>query len=389
MKILFIAGADQKYGTFQISKLLLDTVRQNDNKMEYIVLTQKSGPLNEWCDANSILNYVYPYRYCVYYPSNNLVKGYLKHFAKYLLVTASNRIALHKLEKSGVLNGIDIVHTNINRDLFGILIAKKYNLPNVTHLREFSRAHFGLKPIYHNQIELMNKYSSRFIAISNVVKDDWIDYGIRRDKIEVIYDGVDVDRYKVAQIKEEKSTQLRMVMCGAIYKGKGQKELIEAVGCLLKEGYCIRVDIYGNVESKEYFNELNGYIKSQDIQTNIRFLGYKDNVNEVLSDYDVGVVCSKAEGFGLVTVEYMLSRLIIIASETGANPELLEHGKWGILYPLGDIEQLKKSIKEVYSNKLMYSNKRNLAIKYAKDTYSIKKTAARVRDMYLLAIGDK
>lgn len=52
MKVQFISGADQQYGMFNMSKLLLESI-------DYIVLTQKYGPLNEWCDCNAIENYVF------------------------------------------------------------------------------------------------------------------------------------------------------------------------------------------------------------------------------------------------------------------------------------------------------------------------------------------
>lgn len=375
MKVLFIAGADQQYGTFHMSKLLLEYVKKNDNKIEYIVLTQKHGLLNEWCDCNAIENYVFPYRYCVYHPSSSFLKRSIKHFTKQVLITISNRIALFQLEKSGILKEIDIVHTNINRDLFGVLISKKYNLPNIIHLREFSRTHFGLKPLYKNQIELMNKYSSRFIAISDAVKEEWIDYGLQGDKIEVIYDGVEVDKYRTPEEARKKIAQLRIVMCGAIYEGKGQKELIVAVFQLIEEGLNVCVDIYGSSASDKYLNEIMNYVEENGIQSSVRFLGYKDNLNEVLNNYDIGIVCSKAEGFGLVTVEYLLSGLVVIASDTGANPELLGKGKYGLLYKSGDVESLKSAIRFVYSNRAENALMLKTTRTYAEEKYTINKTA--------------
>ena len=385
MKVLFITGADKYGGSFTMSKQLLESVKRFNNSMEYITITQEFGPLNEWCNVNDIENYVFPYRYCVYHPLKNKFLNALKHFIKYFMITVLNRIALYRISKMGILKDVDIIHTNINRDLFGMMISKKYNIPNITHLREFSKAHFGLELIYRNQIDVMNKYSYKFIAISNVVKADWINYGLHEDKIEVIYDGLDVNKYKVTHEMRKEDAPLKIVMCGTIYEGKGQKELVEAVTLLLQEGLNIIVDIYGNVVRESYFSEMKKYICSQGVQSQIRFLGYKDNLNELLSNYDVGVVCSKAEGLGLVTVEYMLSGLVVIASDTGANPELLHEEELGYLYTFGNIESLKSAINYVYKNSKEGRIKAEKAIKNAKSEFLIENTIESTRDVYLTA----
>lgn len=385
MKVLFIAGADQQYGTFQMSKLLLETVKKIDNDIQFVVVTQKYGPLNIWCQENDIENITLPYRYCVYYPSTNPIKALIKHAIKKALVTTCNLIALHNLERTGILQDIDIIHTNNNRDLFGIIISEKHKVPNVTYLREFSRAHFGLKPLYKNQIDMMNDNSERFIAISKSVEKDWIEYGISNEKTVVVYDGLNVEKYHEKLSSREKEAPLRIVMCGAIYEGKGQKELLEAVAPLINDGLNIYVDLYGKAASQSYYQEIVNYIAECDIKTNIRLLGYENNLAEVLSQYDVGVICSKAEGFGLATVEFMLSGLLIVASDKGANPEILEQGKCGVIYPLGDVDKLRRIIERIYDKDIVFPS--GEVADYGRQKYSIDNTAKAVCDIYA-AIGE-
>ena len=389
MRVLFVAGADQRYGTYQMSKLLLESVPFLNNNIEYVVITQKQGPLNEWCDDRGIENYVFPYRYCVYHPTDSRLIGAVKHFVKYLLVTILNKRALNEIEKKDILKDIDLIHTNINRDMFGILVAKKHHIPSITYLREFSRTHFGLRPIYKNQISEMNKYSSVFIAISDVVKNDWIDYGLDEKKIKVIYDGVDTNKYIAKSSFRSADMPLRIIMCGAIYDGKGQKQILEAVIALRKKGYDINLDFYGAAADKDYLEKLKHLIAKSGLQKEIRFMGYKDNISEEICNYDVGVVCSKAEGFGLVSVEYLLSGLTVIASDTGANPEILKNGKYGIIYPFGDVNELSRLISIVYEKGNIEIKERNELVNYAKDNFSVKNTALKLIEAYYLVVADK
>ncbi len=87
LRILFVAGADQKYGTYHISKLLLHEMQKTEENFVPVVITQRYGPLNEWCNENNIENYVLPYRYCVYYPAKNRIKRLLKWAYKFITVT--------------------------------------------------------------------------------------------------------------------------------------------------------------------------------------------------------------------------------------------------------------------------------------------------------------
>ena len=82
----------------------------------------------------------------------------------------------------------------------------------------------------------------------------------------------------------------------------------------------------------------------------VKIKGFVNNVKEIFTNYNIGVVCSQNEPFGRVTVEYMLSALPIIATNSGANPELIEDGQDGLLYPYGNSEILSKRIIEIISN---------------------------------------
>lgn len=385
LRILFVAGADQKYGTYHISKSLLHEMQKTEENFVPVVITQRYGPLNEWCNENNIENYVLPYRYCVYYPTKNRIKRLLKWAYKFITVTLSNILAFYKIKKLGIMDKIDIIHTNINRDLFGMLLSKKYKIPNVTYLREFSRAHFKLEPIYWNQTRFMERYSAKFIAISNAVRNDWVEYGLSADKISTIYDGIDVNLYKPGL--KEKHKELRIVMCGAIYEGKGQLELIEAVEPLLHSDYHIVVDLYGDSTNDGYGDTIKRYIEANGIGDFVTFKGISNDLPSILPTYDVGVVCSKAEGFGLVTIEFLLSGLIVIASNTGANPELLVDGKYGFLYSLGNKEQLRKIIEEIYEGNMDQQTTREKAIQYARREYTIKKTVHRLNSAYLAILS--
>ena len=64
-------------------------------------------------------------------------------------------------------------------------------------------------------------------------------------------------------------------------------------------------------------------------------------------------MASKSEAFGRVTIEYMMANIAVIASNTGANPELIDNQKNGLLYNYNDYEDLKNKIVLLKNNKEM------------------------------------
>ena len=381
MKILFIAGHDHKYGTFQMAVKLLQYIQMIDSGIQFILITQAYGALNEWCRSNHIENYVIQYKYCVYFPEKNKLKCVIKYILKYIYVSFCNYFAIKKIEKLGLINDIDIIHTNFNRDLLGDMLSKKYHIPNITYLREFSKAHFHLQPLYAHQIDFMNRHCIRFIAVSNVVKKDWIEYGLDGSKISVVYDGIDTAKYKLKNIIKDDDS-LKIVMCASIYKGKGQLEMAMAVEPLIKAGYNIFLDFYGTATNDAYYQRLLDYVAAKGLSKRISFKGYSKNLPQQLNEYDVGAICSNAEGFGIVTIEYLISGLVVVASNTGANPELLNNGEFGYLYPLSDINKLSEIIADIYITKSQKKSLRIKAAEYARENFSIEKTARSVIEVY-------
>lgn len=346
MKVLYIASGDAKYGA---SKAIMPIIKKlkDEKKITPVVVTKKHNEFNDYCDAQKIENYS-----CFYNdimagsPYNSKILGTMKHIVKYMLFMAGSIIKYFN-EPNIDWKSIDLIHVNHNRIDIGYYWAKKYKIPCICHIREFGQEDYNVVYYKRNCIEYMNDACQNFIAISDAVKDSWVKKGIKSDSIEVIYDGVDSTQYSYEKDEKSKAKKIiNITMVGHIQPNKGQHILIDAVGKLPKETReQIHVDFIGEAYD-EYMKELRRSIKVHGIGENISFLGYISDVNEKLKKYDIGVNASKSEGFGLITVEYMMAGLIVIASDTGANLEIVEDGATGILYRYGDAQELADKLSQ-------------------------------------------
>lgn len=345
MKVLYIASGDAKYGA---SKAIMPVIKRlkDENKIIPMVVTRRHNELNAFCDEHGIENYS-----CYYCdimagaPYQSKIMRAIKHIVKYLLFLTGS-FTRHFIEPDIDWKSIDLIHINHNRIDIGYYWAKKYKIPCICHIREFGQEDYNVVYYKRNCIEYMNRECQHFIAISEAVKDSWVKKGIRSDSIEVIYDGVESTQYSYEKGEKVKGEIIRIVMVGHIQPNKGQHILIDAIGKLPAETRKqVHVDFIGEAY-EEYMKELRRSIKRYGIEAQVSFLGYVSNVNERLKTYDIGINASKSEGFGLITVEYMMAGLIVIASDTGANLELVQDGVTGLVYRYGDAGELADRIRQ-------------------------------------------
>ena len=155
--------------------------------------------------------------------------------------------------------------------------------------------------------------------------------------MEVIYEGVDIDKFNFR--KKRRDDQLRLVCVGRIEKSKGQLQILQAMVKLPEEvRQNVTLDLIGE-PYPDYFRQLQSYIKKNAMEDKVRFLGYQDNIPELLAGYDAGILSSRGDAFGTVVAEYMAAGLLVIATYT----ELAEHKKTGLRYKFGDIEKLAEN----------------------------------------------
>ena len=100
------------------------------------------------------------------------------------------------------------------------------------------------------------------------------------------------------------------------------------------------------------------------------------------------MTCSRAEGFGRVTAEYMYAGLCVIGSNMGATPELIEDNKDGLIYDYQNIHELSRCIERIYNDRelLRYLSKngKKSAIKF-----SSTRNAKEIYEVYLEILNEE
>lgn len=333
--IMFLTHEDDKYGAAQS---FLSIIKNLDRTIyEPVLISCKRNRYNQECKKLNIKNYVIPYVRCSTDKNTYVLRFLLKRIRRNIV----NKFAVRSLIRIASKESVELVHTNTSVIDVGMCLSEKLNLPHVWHIREFLDKDFSQVFYSKDQINRMNSSNSYIIYISEAIADHWKSKGVSCQG-EIIYNGINTKLYSKRKIQNDDIVKL--IFSGHITPSKGQVQLIKAIHVLDKAGTDnIIVDIFGTGD-ESYLNFLKDLVDNYNLTERITFKGFSTELIKKLSNYDIGVVCSRAEGFGRVTVEYMLSGLAVIASNTGANPEIINDGKNGLLYIHGDIDSLAHKI---------------------------------------------
>lgn len=304
----------------------------------------------------------------------------LKKFIKYIYFDyRAIKIVSHSVD----MRTIDIIHTNSTRSDIGFFLARKYHKPHIVHIREFGDIDYQCYPLNPFYIKLYNKHSTSFICVSDAVRSHWIKKGIDENKAITIYDGIDFEKVAVSKDEAKFNQQLRLLMSGGIMPSKGQYLAIKAVGLLPDEvKKNITLSFIGWCTDK-YKAELEDLSIKSKLINPVDFLGVRNDVLSMLNKYDVGLMCSKSEGFGLVTAEFMFARLGVIASNSGASPELIENGVSGLAFTSGNEKSLSESILKYYNDRSLLIKHSNAARERALENFTSQLNADNIYKKYM------
>lgn len=252
-------------------------------------------------------------------------------------------IALLKKEK------VDIMYANTTASVIGYFAKQYSNIPLVWHVREFGDldqnvAFVGGK----KKLFKMLGTSDLLVFISKAIEDYYRE-AAKNCKSIVAYNDLS-SKYDIYRNKSFDNRPLNILSCGALNPGKGHLDVIKAISLLRKKGYNVELYIAGKGDL--YLPLYISLIDKLKLDNCVHMLGQVKDISSIRKKCEVGVVASKMEAFGRVTVEGMLSGMVMIGANSGGTAELIEHGETGLLFEVGDVCELANCIEKVINNPL-------------------------------------
>lgn len=314
-------------------------------------------------------------------------------------LSSGNIKAFKKLIEIQKKNNYDIVHVHTPiASIYGRLLKLKFkNLKTIYTAHGYHFLKGGSKTgwiVYYPIEKMMAKLTDVTI---NINKED---YEITKNKLKpqncYYLKGVGIDLTKYKSLDEEQKIKKRLelglkdndfvvIMIAELNENKNHIQLIKALEMLKNKHKNIKALCVGEG------NELNGLIeeiKTRGLEDNIKFLGFRTDVNELINIADIGVLLSYREGLPRNIMELMANGKKVIATDIRGNRDLICNSNVGTLVKVGDYQETARAIEMYMEEKKTLEevagailNKEEKVIEEIKD-YEINKICNDLKKIY-------
>jgi len=255
----------------------------------------------------------------------------------------------------------DIVHTHTSKaGILGRLAARIAGVPHIVHTPHghVFQGHFGriASAVFLVLERHFTRFTEKVVALTAGEKRDYVDLAVAKEQdIPVIHSGVDVGEFAVEGFDAAAKMQAlgldpqkrHVGFVGWLLPIKGPGYLLNAMTAVWPEHpdaelvFVGKGDLEGPLRAQASFAGCDGRVK---------FLGWRDDIPEIMPLFDVFVLPSLNEGMGRVLVEAMAAGRPVVASRVGGIPDLVQHGETGLLVTPRDDEAIAASISLLLSN---------------------------------------
>jgi glycosyltransferase involved in cell wall biosynthesis len=200
--------------------------------------------------------------------------------------------------------------------------------------------------------------TDRIIVLTEQEKRDHLTVRIGAEsKFILIHSGVDLSKFMDGSVESEKMKRALNITrdnfivgtAGRLTPIKGHRFLIKAAKEIVARQPNVTFVFLGDGELRD---SLEALANEMDLKESMRFLGWRNDVADVMSTFDVFVLPSINEGMGRVLVEAMILGKPVVAYDIGGIPDLVIHGDNGFLVPAGDVNGLSSRISELLTDSI-------------------------------------
>ncbi len=238
------------------------------------------------------------------------------------------------------------------------------------------------------------KRVDKIVAVSREIQTSLIQRrGIPPEKIELIHYGVDLRKFTRRNGTFDKRGELNIpgdrIVIGTVARAepyKGVAYLQQAAVQLVQQYPKLDFVFVGDGSLR---NELETVVRGLGLSRRIRFLGFRNDVHEIMNAFDIFVLPSLTEGLPNVILEAMASCKPVVATAVGGIPEAVVDGETGLLIPPGDAAAIVRAIKRLLSHNQAALRMGEAGRKRVEELFSLQREVSSFDHLYQRLLSEK
>ncbi|MBM4429968.1 MAG: glycosyltransferase family 4 protein [Chloroflexi bacterium] len=282
---------------------------------------------------------------------------------------------------------VSLMHTNsLRAHLYGLLAAKLVGVPAVPYLHDLYPDGWVRRGL----ISLFEFGAVRIIVNSRAVQATFDDAPRCRDKVALIYPPLD-EGFGPANSPEKVQAEFGLEGCypvvglvAHLHPMKRPEDLIQAAPLVLAEYPLARFLIVGGTHAAPpgYFEDLVQLVADLGLREQVTFVGFRHDVAEFYTAFDMLVLTSLGEPFGKVLIEAMASETPVIGTALAGPLEIIQHGVTGFLIPPCDPAAVADAILDLARHPEQAKAMGRAGRQWVKDRFSIERYTASMESLF-------
>ena len=290
----------------------------------------------------------------------------------------------------------DLFHAHLfDPSVVGLSAARLAGVPARVLTRHYSNYHTRInRPLHVKLDQWCTALSHRVIAVSHETADHLVDVeGAPAAKVTAIHNGIDFERVKVSGPDARKRIRSELglgdvftyLVAGRLHPEKGYEHLFKAVRQLKDQaGRPFVVLVAGRGPLLERYRQI---VESLGVANLVRFLGFRNDLPDLMVASDVFVLASVAESFGLVLAEALYLGTPVLATRVGGIPEIVDDGVDGCLVAPGDSAALSDKMEAFLGGKVQLPGLGEAAIRKVRARFDFAQMMKRYEAVYERLLG--
>ncbi|MCD6460110.1 glycosyltransferase [bacterium] len=236
--------------------------------------------------------------------------------------------------------------------------------------------------------KILQFFTNKYTGVAKFSKDSLVQFEkISKKRIEVIYNGIDLEKFpekfSKSEIRKKLGFNLNDKLIGIIARLdpiKDHKSLIEAVSIIKDKFSNCKLLIVGDGPMREH---LEKQTEKLNLKKNIVFLGMRTDVPDILMALDIFVLPSIMEAASVTLLEAMSASLPVIASNAGGNKEIVVDGVTGILVEPQNPDQIAGALERLFTDKTSAENMGLAGRQRVEQNFTFDKMIEQYKNLYL------
>lgn len=269
---------------------------------------------------------------------------------------------------------IDVVHIHWGNDLLHAVLAKKWArrplyLIYSRQMRISRTKHDPYHSFLYKGVDILT------VITAKLLEEARLNLPMEVEKLRLLRYGITparqvIDCNKFLEAVDFDEGRYTIGCFSRREQAKGQHVLINALRRLDAQGVDFQAIFIGHVMDQAYEQRLHSMVNAFGLESRVRFLDFIDDPLGSMACFEVIVLPTYEETFGLVLAEAMSMGIAVMGTNAGGVPEIIEHEVSGLLFAPDEDEELARGLNRLYSDPKLRSAFARRGQQVAKEKYS-------------------